>query len=309
MGNPIIDVLLAVYNGEEHIRDFLDSLSLQRNVRIHLIVSDDGSSDKTMEIVQEYESRFEKTSLFLGPKKGPMQNFFFLLRDSDNDFVALADQDDIWREDHLEKSIARIIDLDVPALTYSAVEHFSKEKSERVLWPKNYSGPRFPNILFENTARGCTFVLNARARDLINIEEPKNAVMHDWWILLLIKLYGTVIYEPTPEIAYRLHQNNYVGIPKRRGVNFLKTLKSGVWPPLLQLDELVNLQIADSSLEMTYDLNKFLNYLRGGFMIRLQHIVFNRGVSYRIKVKDETKLLIGFLFINAIARHRKFEQE
>lgn len=301
-----IDVLLATYNGERFIEEFLESLVGQEQVNIHLIVSDDGSTDSTLEIVKRHQSKFKKVTFLDGPRTGPMRNFFHLLRNSNGKFVALADQDDIWSKDHLIKSINRIKGSKIPAMTYSSVVQFGDERKKTEVWPSNYAGPKFPAIIFENTARGCTIVVNAQARQLINIREPNNAIMHDWWILLLIQLYGEVFFEPEPEIHYRLHSNNFVGIPSQRTSAYIKTIRRGRWLPLEQLRELLDYPKSEFKIIEIFDPELFIKNLEGNLFLRLHKIVFARRARYRQSIPSEFKLRCGLVFLKVIDRKRLF---
>ena len=91
-----VQVLLATHNGEKYLREFLESLVTQTGVIIELLVSDDNSTDGTIEILKMYEEKFASLSVFNGPEQGPARNFFSLLQKANSDYVALADQDDIW---------------------------------------------------------------------------------------------------------------------------------------------------------------------------------------------------------------------
>ena len=299
-----IDVLLATYNGEMFIEEFLGSLAGQEQVNIHLIVSDDGSNDSTLEILMRHQSKFKKVTFLDGPRTGPMRNFFHLLRNSDGKFLALADQDDIWNKDHLIKSINRIKNSKLPAMTYSSVVQFGDKRKKDEVWPSNYEGPKFPAIIFENTARGCTLVMNQLARELINLKEPKNAIMHDWWILLLIQLYGEVYFEPEPEIHYRLHSNNFVGVPSQRLFAYFKTLRRGRWLPLEQLREILDYPKSKFKMIEIFDPELFIKNLEGNLFLRLHKIVFARGTRYRQSVPSEFKFRFGLVFLKVINRKR-----
>jgi len=96
-----VEVLLATFNGGLHIQDFLESLLQQRHVVIHLRVSDDGSSDETLEIIEEYRVKFKTLDVLSGPKQGPAENFLHLIRRASFKFVALAAQVDVCASAHL----------------------------------------------------------------------------------------------------------------------------------------------------------------------------------------------------------------
>ncbi len=266
-----VDVVLATFNGSRFLQEQLDSIACQQNVRINLYVSDDGSSDKTHEILEVNASNFSRVEVFVGPKKGPAANFFSLLRHTKAEFVALADQDDIWHQNHLINSIKDLLPLgSTPGMRFTAMNEFGDNIRERI-WPKNKVLLSIENLLVENQARGCTTVLNRNAVNLINSYEPKAAVMHDWWILLLISLRGRVIYCAEPEVAYRIHDMNAVGLPKKRGFRAIRSSMSGAWPPMLQAIEL-------------FELNK--NYLSEDTILKIENFTKIPNMNFLEKAKS-----------------------
>jgi glycosyltransferase involved in cell wall biosynthesis len=241
--NIEIQVLLATYNGERYLGEFLTSLERQQNVSINLLVSDDGSTDQTLGILKDFEQHFQSLEILAGPRNGPADNFFFLLSKSTGEFIALADQDDIWESNHLDNSVRRITSYhSVPALTFCATKEFDASNTARRIWPHPGDSLVVPALLVENPARGCTMMLNREGRNLIVGAPTTRCIMHDWWILLLIHSLGCVVYEESPEVNYRVHDNNAVGIPevkrRRAAVAIIKN-RSYSWEPLEQLEELI----------------------------------------------------------------------
>ena len=236
-----IDVVLATFNGGKFLREQLESVLSQKDVAINLYVSDDGSSDDTLKILDSYADKFLSFKLLNGPQLGPAENFFLLLANSKGDYVALADQDDIWEPDHLMNSIESLsVFNNTPALRFCSAREFGIKINERI-WPSVGELPSFQILLMENQARGCTMVMNRKAVNEIVAYLPKNAVMHDWWILLQIYLKGKVLYSNVPEVNYRLHGLNAVGMPKKRGFKAFKSARDGTWAPMLQIKELFDL--------------------------------------------------------------------
>lgn len=239
---PVIEVLLATYNGSQYLPEFLESLAQQQGVSIILRVSDDGSSDATLDIVNQYADRFRKLIVTKGPASGPSENFFSLIQQADSEFIALADQDDIWESTHLIDSINRIADItEVPAMTFTSVSEFESSPENRLrIWPSKLDMERPLNFFVENLARGCTIVFNKPALQSINSHKPKHAIMHDWWIALLISLIGEVRYSQNPEVNYRIHSRNYIG-GKPRLMSRLRRFNDSReidWPPISQLREI-----------------------------------------------------------------------
>lgn len=207
-----VEILLATFNGALHIRDFLESLTQQRLVKIHLLVSDDGSSDQTLEIIEEYRVKFKTLDIIPGPKKGPAENFFHLIKKASLEFIALADQDDIWLPDHLYNSINRLLlTRQKPSLTASRVWETTFNSRTANIWPIDCNAQLFPRILFENQVRGCTIVFNKSFMNILNQLDNQAAVMHDWWIGITGWCFAEFTYSKNPEIIYRLHDKQAVG--------------------------------------------------------------------------------------------------
>ena len=235
---PAVDVLLGTFNGQKYLAEFLDSLLNQQFVSINLIVSDDGSTDSTLSILNDYKSKFNKFTLVSGPKEGAARNYLSLLKLSSSEYVAFADQDDIWDANHLIDSIHRLKNEDkTPALSYCAMREFDNASGRTIrIWPAKDSILNINSILLQNYARGCTIVMNRSAADLLNSINPKRLLMHDWWALLIIYTHGIVKFGFEPELAYRLHDSNQIGIPSpfRSRLNFLIQLSKGNWAPFGQ---------------------------------------------------------------------------
>lgn len=263
---PQVEVLLATFNGEKHLSDFLRSLACQSGVEIYLRASDDGSTDHTIEILNQFKDDFTSFRLADGPRKGPAANFFSLMQKSELDYVALADQDDIWEENHLINSINRLrLDGNPLALTFSKVLESSNPKGfEGNLWPDIEGGPAFHEIFFENLARGCTFVMKKQLVKLVCEKKTDGVVMHDWWILLVAKSCGSVLFGHEAEVRYRLHSNNVVGRGPRlpfRIKSIFMTLTSRNWAPKLQLEALWREFANQMSVDARHELDNFFEIL------------------------------------------------
>lgn len=256
-----IDVIIGVYNGEEYLADMLDSIKSQKGVLVNLIVSDDGSLDSSVAIAKTYLNEFNSLVIMNGPRLGPAENFFSALKFSNSTYLAFADQDDIWQDDHLVNSIGRLQNFEsVPALTFCAVQEFKNNSSKVKKWPRKYPSLELSALITENPARGCTMVMNNKARTIIRNSSPRNAIMHDWWSLFLIKLVGKVVYSDSQEVRYRIHKKSVTN-DSRKFVNRLSRLHSsikGTWPPELQLKSVLeNIEIENLDSKSTKQIKLF----------------------------------------------------
>ena len=234
-----IDVLLATFNGEKYLEDFLKSLEKQKQVVVNLIVSDDGSSDSTLAIIKEYSGRFNHFSLYRGPGVGPAGNFSFLLSKSSSPYFAFADQDDIWDEGHLIKSVCRL--NETQADFTSCPVNLMKNEDIFGTWPKNRFSPALSSYFFENQVRGCTIVATSKARELFLSHQPTCWIMHDWWYALIAFSCLKVVISDEAELQYRIHENNFTNSQKSLFEKLRKLNKlNGAWGPHLQLKELLD---------------------------------------------------------------------
>lgn len=297
-----IDVLLATFNGEKHLVDFLESLKKQTGVIINLKVGDDKSDDKTLEILDAYRHSFKTFELFEGPGQGPARNFLNLLNYSNANYVAFADQDDIWHNDHLSNSILRLETSIGPTMTFTSVREFDDNDPYHTrVWPQYFLQKSVANIVFQNYARGCVMVLNSSARDLINSKKPDFIIMHDWWILLVLSCCGNVIFSDLPEINYRRHANNFTLTKSRPGWSFFVALRSGIWRPAQQLECLLQCfqdEMTQISRMKIYE----IMHISKNPLSAIRYSLFSKD-THRETYSSEIKLRLGLPFLVFLTRN------
>lgn len=218
-----VDILLATYNGEEYLREQIDSILNQTHTEFRLLISDDGSIDGTREILNEYKEKDERIEIFFQENNlGVVKNFEFLLEKVEAKYYMFSDQDDIWKETKIEKSLSKIeggfdlvySDLEVVDenlnVTYSSYWKL-KGISGKI---KKYNN--FQSLYLNNFVTGCTIISK---KELINTFMPlpntSKFVLHDYWISLIISQNGKIAYIDEPLIKYRQHKNNKVGSKKK----------------------------------------------------------------------------------------------
>lgn len=206
--SPKVDVLLATYNGSLFLAEQLESLAQQNHVRINLLVGDDGSLDNTKEIVAKYGHRFEGIQIYDFPHLGPACVFLQLLKYSNSSFFAFCDQDDVWREDKLQKSLlamSRHGNL-YPVIISSLLEI----SNNRSFTPRCYP---YPSSIFWNGIPGCSILGNSCLRKILCQLDPGQIIMHDWAASVICSLIGEIEIIQENLTMYRIHQNNFVGLP------------------------------------------------------------------------------------------------
>ena len=214
-------ILMATWNGADHLSAQLDSFAAQDHAQWQLVVSDDGSGDATLSILQDFaEHSPQSVTLTRGPGRGSTANFIALLAEPrDCDWIALADQDDVWLPDRLSRDIAALSELpaETPALYCSATLHCDADLQNPRPSRAVPRSPGFRNALLQNIAAGNTILLNRAAADLVRKAAPAaleidDLAAHDWWLYQLISgSGGDVIYDAVQTLYYRQHGRNQVG--------------------------------------------------------------------------------------------------
>lgn len=226
-----VAVLLGTLNGGRHIGPQLASLAGQTHRSWKLFVSDDGSTDDTLEQVAafargdathlvEVRDGPRRTGKFIATTSDARQpaaaNFLCMLSDTtiDADAFALCDQDDVWHPEKMERALARLGEVPdgVPGLYCSRTRLVGEDGQARGLSTRFNCPPSFRNALVQSIAGGNTMVLNRAARDLVAAAGSVNVVAHDWWLYMIISgAGGWVYYDPAPMVDYRQHGQNLVG--------------------------------------------------------------------------------------------------
>lgn len=208
---PHVTIVLATHNGARFISAQLHSLSMQTHSNWHVILTDDGSDDATVQLARQSLPESCLT-IVEGPGQGVAANFLSGLRNvKDTDYVAFCDQDDVWHRDKLERAISRLAACDGPAFVSTA--RVIADCRLRPLRIQRRRTVGFRSLMFRNCAAGNTFVMNAKALNILRACWPTvTPAFHDWWSALVLTGTGaTWINDPLPSLLYRQHGANLLG--------------------------------------------------------------------------------------------------
>jgi len=211
-----VTILMATFNGSAFLEDQLNSIQQQDYKNWKLIISDDGSSDNTIDIINEFITKNTNCSVIVlkGPQKGFACNFLNMLRYVETDYACFCDQDDIWMHDKLSYSISQLSSKMCPSV-YTARTSLIDETGKLIGKSQEFNKPTtFRNALVQSIAGGNTMMLNAAAIKLINsvFSVDDYPVSHDWWIYILISgSGGEIVYDKCPKVFYRQHKGNLIG--------------------------------------------------------------------------------------------------
>ena len=218
------EVLLATYNGAKYLEEQLDSIASQTIPPRRIIISDDCSSDNTIDLLRSWSLRSDIDVQFLFPDEiqlGSCFNFEKLLLASTASYVMLSDQDDIWATTKAEILFAmmdeqeKLSSAQVPLLGHSDLrivndqgqcihpsffryQHLNAEKND------------YLSIALQNLVSGCALLVN-RACVVSALPFPNDIVLHDWWLALIASRLGSISVTMQPCLAYRQHSSNVVG--------------------------------------------------------------------------------------------------
>jgi glycosyltransferase involved in cell wall biosynthesis len=215
---PKVVILLATRNGADFLQQQLESYRAQTYDNWELLVSDDGSTDETVAIINAFaQTAVQRVILRQGPQLGFWQNFASLVRsnEAEGDFIAYSDQDDIWFPEKLATAVAWLKTHPVgrPALYFARTELIETDGAPAGFSPLFKRAPTFQNALVQSIGGGNTMVFNHAGRQVLRATPVNSAlVSHDWWTYQLITGVGGVAhYDPWPCLKYRQHGKNLVG--------------------------------------------------------------------------------------------------
>lgn len=262
-----VNVLMSTYNGEKYIVEQIESIINQKDVIVHLYVRDDGSSDKTINILQNYEME-GKLKLIQGENIGPARSFIELLTIVPvADFYAFSDQDDIWDVDKISVAVKKIENITGPALYHSNLKVVDKNLNFfRNAHNFDMRDDNKYHSLLLNYATGCTEVFNECLREMVIKKKIEYLNMHDWWVYVVCCFFGTVVYDSVPHILYRQHETNVVGtyLKKNYISVFCKKINrlfdKGYQPRYLMANCFVKAYGQDLSREENDTIKKLANY-------------------------------------------------
>jgi glycosyltransferase involved in cell wall biosynthesis len=222
-----VSVVVCTYNGEKYLRDQLQSILNQTRPPDEIIISDDGSTDSTLEIVEEVRSQWSEdkipvwTVMTRTKPLGASGNFASVLSQAHGEFIALADQDDVWETNRLEKSMtlfrdgvllvhsdATLVDAaGTPIGTLMSALRLTAGEKKSLLDERALDA-----VLRRNVVTGATTMIRSSLLEQA-LPIPEGWV-HDEWLALIAAIQGGVVFSQDPLIRYRQHGNNEIGASK-----------------------------------------------------------------------------------------------
>jgi hypothetical protein len=239
---PEVEILLATFNGDRFLNEQIDSILAQDYKNIRISARDDGSSDNTVAILNQYASRYPDRFRILPSNRGTGNakfNFLRLIEASTADYICFSDQDDVWLPDKVSKTqieMQRLESLwgkDAPLLVFTDLKVVDDKLTitQESFWAHMRIDPgsidNFALMLVQSVVTGCTAMVNRGLLDL-SLQLPEEASMHDRWVALLASAMGKSGAVKTPTVLYRQHDQNVLGAaaPTRT-----RSLLQSLWRP------------------------------------------------------------------------------
>jgi glycosyltransferase involved in cell wall biosynthesis len=219
-----VSVVMCTYNGDKYLTEQIESILNQTYPVYELIVQDDGSTDNTVRILRDYAEKYPSMRVYQNEqRKGVYDNFFSAMRRATGDYIAISDQDDIWKPDKIEQQMAYAKDF---LLVVGLSEHFTTDQNIRVHTDKRVPSTSLERIIFSGGLPGHNLLLSKTFLNKIpNLTYWSNYFTYDHLIALTAASYQSIHYIPCVLVSHRRHisASSYT-----KPLNFEKTLSNFV---------------------------------------------------------------------------------
>ncbi|WP_105118090.1 glycosyltransferase family 2 protein [Streptococcus suis] len=213
-----VNILMSTYNGQQFLAEQIRSIQDQTYTDWTLLVRDDGSSDKTRAVLQDFarqDSRIRLIDVEEQKNLGVIKSFHRLVQYEKADYYFFSDQDDVWLPDKLEVSLqeARLYPTDQPLMVYmdlTVVNQDLQVMTESMIRSQSHhANTELVQELTENTVTGGVAMINHALAELWSGTE--DILMHDWYLALLASALGKLVFIDKPGELYRQHADNVLG--------------------------------------------------------------------------------------------------
>ena len=213
-----VTILMSTYNGENFLAEQIESIQQQTYTDWTLLIRDDGSKDKTRDIIKRFASEDDRI-VFVNPDQtenlGVIKSFFTLLKYQESDYYLFSDQDDTWLPEKLSLQLeeASRYPSDKPLLVYTDLKVVNQDlevlHESMIRTQSDHANTKLVQEMTENTVTGGVSLINHALAELWTGEEPNELLMHDWYLGLLASAFGHLVYIDQPTELYRQLTDKY----------------------------------------------------------------------------------------------------
>ena len=230
----MISVAVTTYNGEKYIEEQLCSICKQTMPVDEIIIVDDLSTDRTVAVIKDFiqTNKENRIHLFVNKKNlGYTENFYKAISKTRGDYIFLSDQDDLWKENKVERMVNVIKDTDSEILcsNFEIIDEKGIPTKKEFRIPgyirnaqEGFSEVGLKMLMLENVAQGCTYCFTNKVRD-IYLRIHYTEIIHDHQLMVIGAAVGKAGFLNEKLIDYRIHSSNAIGFTDRkkiRGIDF-----------------------------------------------------------------------------------------
>lgn len=232
----MITIIMATFNGQEYIEEQLESIKAQTYKDWKLVVRDDCSKDRTVEILKKFAKEVEQEVIIKvneKPSGSAKKNFARLLQDVQNDsYVMFSDQDDVWKDDKVEITYKAMMSAEkkygkeIPLLVHGDVEVI--DENGNVIADSMFklshieADSGLSKLIIQNHVTGCTMMCNkSLSKGIVKYISDNKVIMHDYFAALYASVFGKIIVIKRPLLSYRQHGDNSVGAKDNNNIYYL----------------------------------------------------------------------------------------
>lgn len=202
----MISVCMTSFNGASYIEEQIESILIQISHDDELLISDDGSIDGTLQIIEKISAKDSRVKLIYGPKAGLQKNFEYVLSCARGEYIFLSDQDDIWMNNKVATTLAALQCYDLVVSDCIVVDENANIIADSYYHMCGLRKGLWANLV-KNSYLGCCMAFDRKVLDLA-LPFPDRVPMHDWWIGLVCSLSLTTGFLDDKLIMYRRHGSN-----------------------------------------------------------------------------------------------------
>ena len=223
-----ITVFMSTFNGERFLREQIESIMNQNMVCVDLFIRDDGSTDNTLEILQELSKRYSNLHFLSGNNIGYGKSFLtlFNIREYNTDYYAFSDQDDVWLPTKLINGINELRKSpSIPSLFFSNMKIVDEQLNIIGIKDFNKVKVSLGSAYTRQRIAGCTMIFNKKLFEYakrVSFSNYEHHISHEWIYLLCLALNGNVYSSKEYDMLYRRHSGAETSV----GQGFKKRIKS-----------------------------------------------------------------------------------
>lgn len=221
----MVSVCVATYNGATYVRQQLESVLCQLAPDDEVVVSDDGSTDATLDVVRAMSD--SRIRIVEGPKRGLTYNFENAINNAQGDYIFLCDQDDVWLPNKVERMVEELQSHDL-VVSDACITDADLTDTGRTLFdlhhPRRGAIPTFVHTSYI----GCCTAFRRRVLERL-LPFPKNIVMHDYWVGQCCDWFYTTAFIPDVLMKYRRHGGNTSSLSEGSRLSLFEKISYRYW--------------------------------------------------------------------------------